>query len=129
MTRDQMPKEDTLVERGVDDLLDEGYSPPDRHPASHDVGTTPAEQRQGESLAQRLDQEVPEGDALEQDQDADGAWTDDRLPDERAGRLVAPDQGAHPDTEKDVIAEDVGIAGGAASAEEAAMHVVPDDEL
>jgi hypothetical protein len=44
----------------------------------------------------------------------------------RAGRLVEPDEGAHEDTEKDLVAEDVGIDGGAASAEEAAMHVVED---
>ena len=29
----------------VDDLLDEGFSPPERRPATHDVGTTAAEQR------------------------------------------------------------------------------------
>ena len=46
----------------------------------------------------------------------------------RAGRLVAPDEGAHPDTESDLVAYDVGIDAGAASAEEAAMHVVPADE-
>jgi hypothetical protein len=44
------------------------------------------------------------------------------------GRLVAPDEGAHEDTEKDLVAEDVGIDGAAASAEEAAMHVVPEDD-
>jgi len=27
---DQLTEEETLVDRGVDDLLDEGYSPPDR---------------------------------------------------------------------------------------------------
>ncbi len=27
---DQLPSEDTLDDRGVDDLLDEGYSPPER---------------------------------------------------------------------------------------------------
>jgi hypothetical protein len=37
---------------------------------------------------------------------------------------VAPDEGAHEDDESDLIAGDVGIDGGAASAEEAAMHVV-----
>lgn len=46
--------------------------------------------------------------------------------DVRAGRLVAPDEGAHTDTEKDLVADDVGIAGAGASAEEAAVHVVED---
>ena len=48
--------------------------------------------------------------------------------DERAGRLVAPDEGLGEDTEKDLVGEDVGIDGAAASAEEAAVHVVPDEE-
>jgi hypothetical protein len=42
----------------------------------------------------------------------------------RAGRLVAPDEGIGPDYDTDAIASDVGIDGGAASAEEAAMHIV-----
>lgn len=46
--------------------------------------------------------------------------------DARAGRLVEPDEGLESDTEKDMIARDAGISGGAASAEEAAMHVVDD---
>ncbi|MEU2590358.1 DUF5709 domain-containing protein, partial [Streptomyces albidoflavus] len=40
---------------------------------------------------------------------------------------VAPDEGAHEDAEKDIIAEDVGIDGAAASAEEAAVHLVDED--
>ncbi|NEA47107.1 DUF5709 domain-containing protein, partial [Streptomyces sp. SID10815] len=47
--------------------------------------------------------------------------------DERAGRLVAPDEGAHTDTTKEEVAADVGIDAGAAGAEEAAVHVVEDD--
>lgn len=46
----------------------------------------------------------------------------------RSGRLVEPDEGAHPDEEKDMVAYDAGISGGAASAEEAAVHVVDEDE-
>ena len=45
----------------------------------------------------------------------------------RAGRLVDPNEGIGPDTDKDLVGSDVGIDGGAASAEEAAMHIVPDD--
>lgn len=47
----------------------------------------------------------------------------------RAGRLVEPDEGAHPDEEKDMVAYDAGISGGAASAEEAAVHIVDEDEI
>jgi hypothetical protein len=42
------------------------------------------------------------------------------------GRLVEPDEGAHPDEEADAIAYDAGAAGGGPSAEESAMHEVPE---
>lgn len=38
------------------------------------------------------------------------------------GRLVQPDEGAHTDQERDVIAYDVGASGGGAAAEELAIH-------
>ena len=41
---------------------------------------------------------------------------------------MAEDEGAHTPAEPDLIARDAGIDGGAASAEEAAMHVVDDDD-
>ena len=47
--------------------------------------------------------------------------------DRRAGRLVDPDEGVREDAEKDLVAEDVGIDGAGASAEEAAMHVASDE--
>ena len=49
-----------------------------------------------------------------------------RIPGQR--ELVTEDEGAHPDDEADLVARDVGIDGGAASAEEAAVHVVEDDD-
>jgi hypothetical protein len=42
---------------------------------------------------------------------------------------VAPDEGAHEDEESGAIATDVGIDGAAASAEEAAMHIVDEDSV
>ncbi|WP_426502180.1 DUF5709 domain-containing protein [Dactylosporangium sp. McL0621] len=42
------------------------------------------------------------------------------------GRLVEPDEGTGPDVEKDAIAYDAGPAGGGASAEEAALHEIPE---
>jgi hypothetical protein len=50
---DQLQSEDTLVDRGVDDILDEGYSPPDHLPASHRYGFTATEEHDGETLDQR----------------------------------------------------------------------------
>lgn len=116
-------QQDSLVDRGLEDNLDEGYSPLDRQPASH-RRTTVDEQRRGDTWEERLSQEEPDatGDLGE------GAWPVGMEPDARAGRLVAPDEGAHEDTEGEAVAHDVGIAGGAASAEEAAMHVFRPDE-
>jgi Family of unknown function (DUF5709) len=60
-------------------------------------------------------------------EDLDGLLLDDG-PDPRAGRLVAEDEGVHAAAEPDLVARDTGIDGGAATAEEAAMHVVDDDD-
>jgi hypothetical protein len=49
--------------------------------------------------------------------------------DPRAGRLVAPERGSPVARNSDLIAEDVGPAGYASSAEEAAMHIIGEDEL
>ena len=83
------------------------------------------EQREGESLDDRLAQEEADPN-LAADLAAPGPefLDDGEVGDVRAGRLVDSDEGLGGDTEKDLIGEDVGIDGGAASAEEAAMHVV-----
>lgn len=117
--------EDSGQPDDVEDELDRGYSPPDR--PSPDYGNTPWEEAHGETLDQRLEQEEPEPDPrAEEDDEPDEAEPDPEVGDQRAGRLVDPDQGFGEDTEKDLVGEDVGIDGGAASAEEAAMHVIPD---
>jgi hypothetical protein len=124
---DQLQFEDSLVDRGVDDALDEGYSPPEKWSAGEGFGNTPAEEREGESLEQRIAQEEPEPDPYEA-----AAAEDEHVGGEvgtrRAGRLVAEDEGLGPDEEKDMVAEDIGIDGAAASAEEAAVHVVDEDQ-
>ncbi|MFI5756254.1 DUF5709 domain-containing protein [Streptomyces sp. NPDC051569] len=122
--------EDTLIDRGSDPF-DEGWSPPERPLGVEHTGTTAAEQRAGESLDQRLaeeipDQTVPDGDGIGDLPFGEGETLDGEVGEYRSGRLVAPDEGAHEDAEKDMIASDVGIDGAAASAEEAAVHLVPD---
>jgi len=150
---DQLQAEDTLDDRGVDDVLDEGYSPPEHPRGVNAFGTTAAEQRQGESLEQRLAHEVPDPANAFEDPDTDSytldtyalgsdlaggddpdaiAAEDDFLGDgevgnRRSGRLMAPDQGAHEDAESDMVAYDAGIDGGGSSAEEAAMHIIDDE--
>ena len=116
---DQVDPSESLTGDNTEDPLDAGYSPPDREPRATRFGTTAEEQRHGESLDQLLAEEEPEIDASDHDDDPD--WRDDDE-DPRTGRLVAPDEGAHGDEESDEIATDVGRAGYAASAEEAAMH-------
>jgi hypothetical protein len=125
--------EDALDERDYDDVLDEGYSPPEKPLGAYKPGVTAAEQRDGESLDQRLAEELPDVGTDEQDDlgdqpGADGELIDSEVGARRAGRLVAPDEGAHEDRDDELFASDVGIDAGAAGAEEAAMHIVPDDE-
>jgi hypothetical protein len=114
----QLPREDTLLDRGVDDILDEGYSPPD-YPRANHYGETPFEEITGETLDQRLAEEEP--DVWE----GEGRPPQPHREPDRAGRLVEND-----DTwrHQDVYASDAGVAGGAASAEEAAMHIFDPDE-
>lgn len=114
---DQLEPERSLDDRGVDDPLDEGYSPPEK----------PSELlRHGEhqTLDERLAAEQPDVNV----EAAGGDFIDDgEVGGDRAGRLVDPNQGIGPDVDKDLIGNDVGIDGAAASAEEAAMHIVPDE--
>ena len=132
---------DSLMGDPEDDPLDRGVAPPERWSAAMKFGSTADEQESGESLDQLLAEEEPDAaldldddDLPEDDEDSDEAdeYVDGLLlddgPDPRAGRLVAEDEGAHPDEEADLVARDIGIDGGAASAEEAAVHVVEDDD-
>ncbi|GAA1014842.1 hypothetical protein STXM2123_513 [Streptomyces sp. F-3] len=126
--------QDAVDERTYDDILDEGYSPPEKPLGVTKYGTTAAEQREGESLDQRLAQEqpdvgAPQGDAVGDLPGGEGEPVDPEAGTDRAGRLVAPDEGAHPDITGEEIATDRGIDAGAATAEEAAVHVVDDDTL
>ncbi len=116
----QLDASETLLDRGVDDPLDEGYSPPDREP-SVDVPTESEEQR-GLSLDELLAAEEPDVGVGERA----NLYSEygDEVGDQRAGRLVDADEGAYHDTEKELWAGDVGIDGAGASAEEAAVHIV-----
>lgn len=122
---DLLEPEDTLVDRGVKDVLDEGYSPAEKPSDFYDGH---------ESLEGRLSRELPdedraeEGDDLGDASDTDGELYDDEVGNVRAGRLVAEDEGTSTDTDAYLYARDVGIDGAAASAEEAAVHAIPDDE-
>lgn len=125
---------------------DRGSDASDRPLGAEKFGTTHAEAEEGESLDQKLAEEVPDIGAHDPVEDivaddpsvfatdsADAEETDDVVladaygegadVSEDAGRLVEPDEGAHTDVDKDMIASDVGRDGGDMSAEESAMHV------
>ena len=119
---DQGPDQDAIFD-DPDATLDSGYSPPEAY-RGEGFGTTADEQLQGESLDERLRQEEPEPDPYAPPAEN---LDDGEVGSERAGRLVDPDGGIGEDTEKDLVGEDVGIDGAAASAEEAAVHIVEDE--
>jgi hypothetical protein len=52
--------EEMLLDTGVDDVLDGGYELPDHYSPGQGFGNTPAEMAEGETLDQRLEQEVPD---------------------------------------------------------------------
>ena len=143
------PADDLSTDDLDDDPLDTGITAPDHYGASSWYGVTEAEARQGETLDQLLAEEEPDPNASvvldgsadeleESDEDEDddpdedeaapadgeyGGEVDDRWadgPGPRSGRLVA---------EGSMQASDVGPDAGAAGAEEAAVHVIEDDEL
>jgi hypothetical protein len=120
-TDDHGPDQDAIF-NDPDEVLDAGYSPPESY-RGEGFGTTAEEMKEGESFEERLRQEVPEPDPYAPEPEN---LDDGEVGTERAGRLVDPDGGIGLDTEKDLIGEDVGIDGAAASAEEAAVHVVED---
>jgi len=129
LDQDQLQPYHNLEDRGVADALDEGYSPPEKpsvllREGSHDT------------LDQRLAEEIPEPDPYAEPEVGGGNITeeadfidDGEVGEERAGRLIEPNDGIGPDLDRELIGIDAGIDAGAASAEEAAVHVIPDDRL
>ena len=127
-----------------DDEVDEtvfetSYSAPEKPLGMTRFGTTNEEEEEGESLDQRLAQEIPDPnlasdleaspsdenvDSVDNNRIEDEDLSYGEVGDDRAGRLVDPDEGLGEDLEKDLIGSDVGIDEGAASAEEAAVHVI-----
>jgi uncharacterized protein DUF5709 len=101
----QQGAEETLVGPPGADPLDAGYIPPDRPYGLDDDEVVGA----AESLDDRLRREEPEE-----------TYADIG----RAGRLVIADAGPGAETSDSLEAVDVGIDGGAASAEEAAVHLI-----
>ncbi|MGW0122936.1 DUF5709 domain-containing protein [Streptomyces sp. NPDC003327] len=125
---DDLDPDNALVTDPLDDMAVPGYSPPERPRAVTRHGTTQREQREGESLDERIAQEVPdvplpEGDGIGDLPGGAGEPVDEEAGATRAGRLAPvathPDRGGM----DRAVARDVGPDDGAAPAEEAAMHV------
>lgn len=121
---DQLQQGDSLIDRGVDDVLDEGYIAPDRWSVAQGFGNTVEEMRRGETLLQRIKQEDPEPKDV-QHPHWNAAMEDREVGTERAGRLMDP---RNADGRDVTLGVDVGLSGGAASAEEAAMHIITDPD-
>ncbi len=120
---DQLDPEQSLVTRGVSDPLDEGVIAPDEWSGGMKEQLAGA----GEEVRERIKQEEPERDRFAEP-NWDGKGADERDY-RRAGRLVDANGGYDAeDDEASMIGKDVGISGGAASAEEAAVQVVDEDE-
>jgi hypothetical protein len=120
---------ESLDNRGVEDVLDEGYSPPERPWELNDYGLTAREAAEHEPLAARLRREIPDimvdpGDGIGDALDTDGEPYDDEVGMARAGRLVDVTPAGEVDDYAYLTAVDIGRDGGAASAEEAAVHLV-----
>jgi hypothetical protein len=130
---------DTLLGNPGDDPLDRGIAAPDRWSAG--VRRALQGDEDSESLDELLAEEEPDSDADDDeswdenatDQDVARLERDDDA-DPRAGRLLSPDEDVDDvsdtlvDREDEEVARDTGIDGGAASAEEAAVHVIDDPE-
>jgi Family of unknown function (DUF5709) len=120
--------EGSLVDCGVLNVPDEGCTPPEHPCAVLDWGLTAREAAGHEDLGERLAREVPDvspvidqGDGLGDASDSDGDLSEDQG--SGAGRTA----GRGPDADEVhpcLFASDAGVDGGAASAEEAAVHVV-----
>jgi len=118
---------DSLDDDRVADPLDTGVVAADRWAGANRFGTTPAEERAGESLEQLLAEEEPDIDPYTEAADDEDELTRRGYEQEaRTGRLVAADQRFGEDAGS--VAWDAGVDGGAASAEEAAMHGVGDPD-
>jgi len=129
----QLSTQDTLVDHGVHDALDDGYSPPENYRGVTAFGVTVAGAAVGGGFEPRLIQELPD-----EPLPSTGPWAPsimdyDAVPVEadeffdpvqvgagRAGRLVWPYEGYGPDDKAHLVGEDVGIDGGAP----AGVHIV-----
>jgi hypothetical protein len=112
----QLETSESLVAPPGADGLDAGYVPPDQPYLLDEQRITAAELSEPETLDERLARERP--DVLQSPQEISDIDTT------RAGRIAPAEVDPDGEPSNSIEAIDVGIDGGAASAEEAAMRVV-----
>lgn len=114
---DQAQAADDVTGETYENMLDQGFTTPEREP------NVERWENEHETLDERLEEEVPDVAPDSAYGNPDGVPSpDDEFDDTRVGRVVAPDEGLAEDRESELVAEDDGFAGGASSAEEAALH-------
>jgi hypothetical protein len=131
MEAEGIPDPGTAAENELSTGQGEGTMAPPRDTpvAADDFGTTAAEMHDGESLDGRISREEPDVLAAADTSADESAGADTPGSDaagQGIGRIVEPDQGGTSDTEKDMVASDVGTDLGGYSAEESAMHLEPE---
>lgn len=137
---ENLSESDTLADSPVDDPLDQGVVAPVRWSAGMRYAL--AGEEESESLDEILDEEEPD-DTVDPDE---GSWDEnateqdvdryerDEEPEPRAGRLTATYEDEDTDTDTwvtpqdELTASDTGISGGAATAEEAAVHIRDEED-
>lgn len=141
----QLEAGETLDGQPGTDAMDALAVAPNRPFGLDDKATTPDGQRDGDPLDERLAREVPDdvdaGDPAADDPAEDGLGADSSATDavdddpateaggRRAGRLVADDITPGGGATDVLDADDAGMSGGVASAEEAAVHEISEDEI
>ena len=123
---EQLDEAESLDDPDLADPRDEGVSPNEPPGGTDAWGVTPEEEESGQPLAGRLRREDPDvadddGDGIGDASDTDGEAWDDEVGEDRSGRLVLREDG------EDFYADDVGVDGAGASAEEAAVHLVDEE--
>lgn len=128
----QLESGESLDGRPGTDGLDAGVVSPNRPFGLDDPDTTPEGQRDRETVDERLAREIPDdtgGAATAPGPELSEGEIGTEAGQDRSGRL-AP---AEPDPDqvpgRSLAATDVGIDGGVASAEEAAVHDLDEDEI
>jgi hypothetical protein len=110
-----------LPEKAMTGDAQEGMPLPSDRPASFDFGVTAAEQRQGESISQRVEREEPDPTA------EDARSSDDQIrADNNPVRLIGEASLDETDLDGELISDAEPASEGGMSAEEASVHVVDD---